>query len=301
MILAGDVGATKILLEVGEFRDDRWNSLLQRRYGTADSAHFPMVVERFLDEWRAERPPRSRIKGAGFGVAGPAIANRVKMTHRPLVVDGPGLAERFEIGAVHVVNDLEAAARGIEGLGARDFVSLQPGRMAFDAPRVVLGVGTGLGVGYLVPEGDGWRTVAGEGGHVGFSPASAPQAELWQSLAATHGRVEAEQVASGMGLENIDAFLGGPGINSPQALALFAECLGNIAGDHALAVMARGGVYLTGGVIAKTVEMLPKDRFRGAFCSKGAQSSILMKIPVRAVTNERVAVEGAARIAMRSL
>ena len=298
MILAGDVGATKILLEVGEFRDDRWHSLLERRYGTADSSSFPMVVERFLDEWRAVRPARARITGAGFGVAGPAIGNRVKMTHRPLVVDGNTLQERFEIKDVRVVNDLEAAARGIEVMGTRDVVTLQPGRMAFDAPRAVLGVGTGLGVGFLVPDGEGWRTMAGEGGHIGFSPASPLQSRLWQLLATKHGRVEAEQVASGMGLENIDAFLGGPGINAPETLDLFAECLGNIAGDFALAVMARGGVYLTGGVISKTIDRFPRDRFRAAFCGKAAQSSLLMKIPVRAVTNERVAVAGAARLVM---
>ncbi len=295
MILAGDVGATKILLEVGEFRDDRWHSSLERRYGTAESVNFPMVLERFLDEWRAVRPPRSRIAAAGFGVAGPALGNRVKMTHRPLIVDGGAIAERFGIARVKVVNDLEAAARGIEGLGPRDVVILQPGKMAMDAPRVVLGVGTGLGVGYLVPEGPGWRTVGGEGGHVGFSPASAQQLALWQHLVATHGRVEAEQVASGMGLEGIDRFLGSPGINSPAALDLFAECLGNVAGDHALAVLARGGVYLTGGVIAKTIGLLPRERFRAAFCDKGAQSSILMRIPIRAVTNERVVLLGAAR------
>jgi glucokinase len=298
LILAGDVGATKILLEVGEFRDDRWTSLLERRYGTADSANFPMVVERFMDEWREVRPPRSRIRAAAFGVAGPAIGNRVKMTHRPLVVDGNTISERFEIADVRVVNDLEAAAKGIEGLGPRELVTLQPGKMAFDSPRVVLGVGTGLGVAYLIPDGEGWRTVGGEGGHVGFSPGSALQNELWQALAMKHGRVSAEQVASGMGLENINAFLGGPGINSEEALALFAECLGNVAGDHALACMARGGVYLCGGVIAKTVEKLPLEKFRAAFCGKGVQSAMLMKIPVRAVTNERLAVLGAARLAI---
>lgn len=296
MILAGDVGATKILLEVGEFRDDRWISLLERRYGTAESANFPMVVERFLDEWRAVRPPRSRLTAAAFGVAGPAIGNRVKMTHRPLIVDGNTLCERFEIPEVRIVNDLEAAAAGIETLGPREMVTLQPGKMAFDSPRVVLGVGTGLGVAYLVPDGQGWRTVGGEGGHVGFSPASALQTDLWQALAMKHGRVEGELVASGMGLEHINAFLGNPGINSEAALALFAECLGNVAGDHALACMARGGVYLCGGVIARTVEKLPREKFRAAFCAKGVQSGMLMKIPVRAVTNERLAVLGAARL-----
>jgi glucokinase len=80
------------------------------------------------------------------------------------------------------------------------------------------------------------------------------------------------------------------------ALDLFVECLGNVAGDHALAVMARGGVYMMGGVITRTHARIREGRFSEAFCAKGAHSATMMKIPVKAVTNDRVALLGAANL-----
>jgi glucokinase len=79
-------------------------------------------------------------------------------------------------------------------------------------------------------------------------------------------------------------------------LDLFAECLGNVAGDHALAVMARGGVYFMGGVITRVHSRLREGRFCEAFCAKGVHSATLMKIPVKVVTNERIALLGAAKL-----
>jgi glucokinase len=163
--------------------------------------------------------------------------------------------------------------------------------------------------------------VASEGGHIGFSPTTARQLELWRSIFATHGRVSAEEIVSGMGLLHVHAFVRGEAAHAhgeredsisaewiseraekgdlacSGALDLFLECLGNVAGDHALAVMARGGVYLTGGVVARLYARLADSRFCEAFCAKGSLSAALMKIPVRAVTNERVVLLGAARVA----
>ena len=151
-------------------------------------------------------------------------------------------------------------------------------------------------------------------GHAGFSPATLQQGELWQAIFKSHGRVCAEDVVSGMGLTHVFSFMKSATAHAPGesedeatpewiaeraaegdlvssgALGLFFECMGNIAGDHALAVMARGGVYLTGGVVS---------RFCEAFCAKGVSSGAMMKIPVRAVTNERVALLGAAKLAAR--
>jgi glucokinase len=154
---------------------------------------------------------------------------------------------------------------------------------------------------------------------MGFSPASALQAELWHALFAVHARVGAESVASGTGLGHIYEFLrargkwgagtaadpawvsaGATERRDPHciaALALFTECLGNVAGEHAIGLLTRGGVYLTGGVIAKIAPALDIASFRAAFCAKGQMASILMRIPVRAVTNERLMLLGAARIA----
>jgi glucokinase len=322
VILAGDVGATKILLEAGDFRSARWQPTLARRYLIADFPNFYAVISAFLAEWERVKPARARITAAAVGIAGPVQGNKVKMTHRAWVIDGDTIARRFRIPTARVVNDLAAAARGIDVVSNRDMVTIQPGKPAADAPRAVLGVGTGLGVAYLVPDGDGgFDVIPGEGGHMGFSPITPAQAELWKGLAATHGRVEAEEIVSGMGLANIyevlrrrgDCPVGAPERAEPawisqsaaerkdplciNAMDLFAECLGNVAGDHALAVMARGGVFLAGGVIAKIAPTLNVERFRAAFCAKGVFSAQLMKIPVRVVTNERLALIGAARVA----
>jgi glucokinase len=247
-----------------------------------------------------------------MGAAGPVDRTRIKMTHRPWVIDGTAIARKLGIPRATVVNDLAAAANGIEWLSSRDFLTLQPGKAVAGAPSVVLGVGTGLGIAYL----RNGEVIPGEGGHAGFSPATAEQAELWRQLASKHGRVEAEEVASGMGIANIHRALTGreetPARIAELALAnkdpvcanvlrLFAECLGNVAGDHALAVMARGGVFIAGGVTAKIAPSINFESFRAAFCAKGSMSSLLMKIPVRAITNENLAVIGAARIANRAM
>jgi len=309
VILAGDVGATKILLEVGDVRSDRWHPAFQRRYALADFSHIDEVIARFREEWQKARPKDARITAAAVGAAGPALHNKVKMTHRAWVLDGAHIARDLEIAQAMVVNDLDAAAHGIAWLGEEDFQTLQVGMPERGAPCVVLGVGTGLGVAYLV---DG-KVIPGEGGHAGFSPASVTQAEIFGKLAARHGRVEAEEVASGMGIANIYRALAGheatPATISARAekgdaiclnvLELFTECLGNIAGDHALAVMARGGIFIGGGVIARIAPLINISRFCSAFCAKGVFSSTLMEIPVRIVTNENLAVIGAARIANR--
>ena len=315
MILAGDVGATKILLEAGDFRSERWQPLLARRYLIDDFPNFYAVIAAFLQEWDAVKPSRARISAAGVGIAGPVLGNKVKMTNRPWIIDATTLARRFAIPRATLLNDLAAAANGIDGLPARDLVTIQPGKADPAAPRAVLGMGTGLGVAYLVPRDGGYEVLPGEGGHVGFSPGSAPQAELWNGMFRLHGRVEAELICSGMGISNVYEVLKGERARHEpawisenaakgddlcrQALDLVAECLGNVAGDHALAVMARGGVYLAGGVIAKIAPTFNTQRFREAFCAKGAFSSHLMKIPVKLVTNERLALVGAARAAAR--
>jgi glucokinase len=315
LILAGDVGATKILLEVGEFRSDRWQSKLARRYATTEVDSFSTLLTSFLGEWNQVRGKGERIVGAGFGVAGAAIGNKIKMTHRPIAVDGDAIRERFLIPRVAVVNDLAAAARGLDVIGPRDLVTLQAGKAVPEAPRVVLGVGTGLGIAYLIPQGVGFEIIPGEGGHAGFAPATIAQSQLWQSIFERHGRVSAEDVVSGMGLANIAHFTSGGAFvetatadallerattdeAAQVALDLFVECLGSVAGDHALAVMARGGVYLMGGVITRVHARIREGRFSEAFCGKGAHSATLMKIPVKAVTSERLALLGAARLAM---
>ena len=303
MILAGDVGGTKILLEAGEFTSGRWKAALARRYMLADFASMEDVLGAFLDEWQGERPQRARITGGAIGAAGPCLGNCVTMTNRPWRLDGDKLGAHFGIPRLRLLNDLEAAAHGLDAVSPRDVVTYQAGKAVSGGNRVLLGVGTGLGVAYVVYPKTGARyaqvtgqartspvpgtgvVVAGEGGHVGFSPATPQQVELWKELSRTHARVEAEHVVCGGALER-------------DGMEMFSANLGNVAGDQALNVMASGGVFLCGGVIARIGPSIKKDVFSAAFCAKGAHASILMRIPVRAIVDERIALLGAARVAV---
>lgn len=316
MILAGDVGGTKILLEAGEFNSGRWQPTLARRYLLAEFDTISEVIDAFLDEMGARE--KRHIDAAAIGVAGAVQDNKVKMTNRAWIIDGNTVARHLDLPRVTVLNDLAAAAQGVDLLEKSDFVEIQPGTAIEGAPRVVLGVGTGLGVAYLVSGPS--LVIPGEGGHVGFSPGSALQAELWKAMMATRPRVEAEDICSGMGISNIYEYLHRRGdcpAGAPErasageiseraakgdqtcvtALDLFAECLGNVAGDHALSVMSRGGVILAGGVMAKLAAAFNRERFRTAFCAKGHFSNELMRMPVSLVSNERMALIGAARVA----
>lgn len=274
------MGGTKILLEVGEMRTGRWRPALARRYALADFPGMDAVLEVFLAEWKEARSPRARIVAGAIGVAGPVLGHCATLTNRPWRIDARVLAARFGIPRLVLLNDLAAAAHGLDLLARADFLTIQRGVAVPDAPRVILGVGTGLGVAYRVAQ----TVIPGEGGHVGFSPASEPQVELWRRLKRRHARVRAEDVACGGALER-------------DGLELFCANLGNVAGDQALNVMARGGVFLCGGVIARIGPDFDKEAFCSAFAAKGAHASILMRIPVRAVVNEKIALWGAARAA----
>ena len=319
MLLAGDVGGTKILLEAGDIRSGTWTPALAKRYESGEMS-FSDALTAFLDELKAGGR-KQEITAAAFGAAGPKQGNCVKMTNRPWSVDGDQVVNRFRIPTVRILNDLEASARGLELLPDKELKTIQPGRAVEGAPRVVLGVGTGLGVAYLVSDGKHYQPVPGEGGHATFAPVTPMQVELVNAIRAARGRVSNEDIVSGMGLSRIYEFMmqrGDCAIPSPDAmrpdriskealdggdtvcssaLDLFIECIAGVAGDHALNVMATGGVFLTGGIIAKIIPRLKSERFRAAFCAKGVHSSLLKKIPVKAVMFERLPVLGAAAFA----
>ena len=128
MILAGDVGGTKILLEAGEFTSGRWKAALARRYMLADFASMEDVLGAFLDEWQRERPQRARITGGAIGAAGPCLGNCVTMTNRPWRLDGDKLGAHFGIPRLRLLNDLEAAAHGLDAVSPHDVVTYQAGK-----------------------------------------------------------------------------------------------------------------------------------------------------------------------------
>lgn len=307
LILGGDIGGTKTLLALA---DEAGALLLERRYASQDFPDFDTPFASFLAEARAAGH-HAPIRAACFGVAGPVENNRAKLTYLPWLMDGADIAARHGIGRVRLANDFEATASAIPGLGPQQFVTLQAGDPLPHAPKVVLGAGTGLGVASLVWQGGGYRVVPGEGGHMGFAPADEEQAGLWRELLAKHGRVTAETVICGAGLARIHRHLGGslddPADISARALAgeplarhsveTFLRCYGAFAGDLALMLLAKGGVYLCGGIAPKLLPLFEAAGFLDAFRAKGGHGHLAAAMPVHVVTEERLGLLGAIAIA----
>jgi glucokinase len=236
------------------------------------------------------------------------------LTNLPWQVDREKVLQAVGTDRVTLINDVEASAVGIKGLSEENLVCLQEGQADPAGNRVVVSVGTGLGVSSLAPTG---RTFATEAGHASFSPCCELDFRLQESLQAEFGHVSWERVASGPGLERIYALLVANGSRSPGAAEIVSRAgsdpvcweavetlrryIGSAAGNFALTLMASGGLYLAGGVAPKILDADRSDLFLQAFCDKGRMRSVLEKMPVYLVHEDNLALRGAAQTAITLL
>ncbi|MHB8348433.1 MAG: glucokinase [Acidiferrobacterales bacterium] len=328
-VLAGDIGGTKTLLEVADVSLGARRVVAQGRYPSAAYEGLLPMLREFLGT--AGAGAATSLYGACFGVAGPIVdigaGQCAKLTNLPWEVDTEVLAHGLGIGRVRLINDFQAVGYGIEALAPVDLAVLQKGSELPQAPRAVIGAGTGLGVGVLVWQNDHYEALPTEGGHADFAPTNALQMDLLRSLMDRFGRVSCERLLSGPGLVNIYTFLcAGAGETaglqtvleaqdpaaaiahaaqehgdalSVRALEMFAEIYGAQAGNLALTCLARGGVYLAGGIAPKIINTLRGSAFLHAFNDKGRMMTLTSAMPVHVVMNPAVGIIGAALAAGR--
>lgn len=322
MILAGDIGGTKTLLRLETPEGD---AVCERRYANRDYADFGALLQDFLGECRVRAGAAPAIGSACLGVAGPVREGNAQLTHGPWRIDAGALRRALGAREVRLLNDFAAAAHGIGSLGPADLETLQAGTPDPARPRVVIGAGTGMGVAYLLVRGGTNIVIAGEGGHAGYAPRDVLQMELWRRLRAAGGRVQVEDVVSGRGIAAVYAFLrerageaqrepeelepdadaatiaacarSGASALAREALDVFLASFGAAAGDHALTVTARGGVYVAGGIAPKLLWRIGAGGFLRAFNDRGPFSPLARSFPVHVVLNERLGLLGAARLA----
>jgi glucokinase len=320
MILAGDIGATNTRL--GLFRRDH-NALVpvtvqifkSRQYSGLDS-----VVEEFL-------PDSTGLEGACFGVAGPVFDGKASITNLHWNVDRKLLLARFR-SQVSLINDVEATGFGIGSLLPADLLPLNVGVPLNGSPAALIAAGTGLGEAILLPAGTTRVPFPTESGHADFAPTTPLQCEFLQHVWQRFHHVSWDRVLSGPGLLMIYEFLrdtnkglertdvadhmraGDPSSVIAEtalkrgcelcvaALDLFVSLFGAEAGNLALRTLARGGIYLCGGIAPKIRHKLADGTFMTAFVDKGRMREFLESIPVHIVLNDQTALLGAATLAM---
>lgn len=315
-VLAADIGATNARFALVEAEPGPARIVFERIYPTAGYPDFEPALRAFLEE--AQGAHRARATRAAIAFAGTIDGSAGRLTNRAAWTIELRLLEALGFRA-RLLNDFQALAHGVARIGAQDYVVLQAGKPHGQASVALVGAGTGLGVASLVWDGERYRPQASEGGHMGFAPRDELEAELWRHLESRYGRASAERVLSGNGLAAIHGFLRlrSPGAAAPatpaeisaqaladpaslsgQALSLFVRCYGAFAGDIALAFLARGGLYVCGGIAAKLAQRFQQGDFIAAFTDKGRHRELVASIPVRLVTNEKLGLIGAAHAAL---
>jgi glucokinase len=323
MILAGDIGGTKTLL--GLFDPSR-RRLAANRIASFPSREFESL-EAIFDAFLSGAG--SRISACAVGVAGPVVRGRSDVVNLRWPVDGRRLARRLKLERVAVLNDLEATAWGVAGLGPRKVVSLTPRTVRGEPGNgALIAAGTGLGMALLAWDGHRHVPAASEGGHQTFAPRDELEAELAMFLAERHGRASIERVVSGPALHAIyeflvqsgrarstrglrqaliraadpnaavaEAGLAGSDPAAQRTLELFVSAYGAAAGDLALVTRATAGVWVAGGIAPRILPRLRGEAFLGAFRAKGRLTPFMERIPVRVVLEPRTALFGAAACA----
>lgn len=336
MIVAADIGGTKTSVALIDSPSDKSAAdrssilLKEERYPSADYPGLTEIIREFLDKHSLTGSSISRICA---GIAGPVVEGHVETPNLPWQVNAAKMRKDLDVGAVTLLNDLEATAERAATLSGDDVFVLNEGRRPKGplTNGAVIAAGTGLGMAVLHPIDGAWWPVASEGGHMDLAPRNELEMDLLQFLQKSHHRVSVERVVAGPGLASLFKFFAqrgegasaevakeleaadseaAPRVVSQAALAgkcpaanaaldLFIDQYGATAGNLGLMAVSTGGMFIGGGIAPKILERMKKGAFMTAFTDKGRLSPLLESTPVKVILDSQAALMGAARRAVR--
>ncbi len=308
--LVGDIGGTNsrfgLVSPARKVLD--WHSYAVADYPTLGDA---------LAAYLAARGSWPMPRKAAIAVASAITGDQVSMTNHPWSFSIAALKSRFGFDRLEVINDFTAQALALPYLGPEDRMTIGDGAGVPGAPLAVLGPGSGLGVSGLVACGAGWVALTGEGGHATMPPATDRESAVLDRMRRHFDHVSAERVLSGPGLVNLYNTLteisGVPsrGYTAPQitdlamrgedplcaeTASMFCAMLGTMAGNLALTLGARGGVFIGGGIVPRLGRFFAVSPFRARFQAMGRFAPYLTAIPTHVVTHPLPAFLGCAAL-----
>ena len=260
------------------------------------------------------QPPRR----AAFALATAVAGDQIELTNAHWSFSRAATQAALGLDVLLALNDFEALALSLPRLQAGQ-LRAWPGVAASDPAAgtlAVIGPGTGLGVAGVVRSAQGWVALPGEGGHATLSAADDFESELLAHVRREFAHVSAERLLSGIGLPTLHGAVlavngAAPAVLSTAAIVeqglsgadplcgqtvdAFCALLGSFAGNVALTLGARGGVYIGGGIVPRLGERFFASRFRERFEAKGRFQPYLTGIPTLLITDTLAALSGAAQ------
>ena len=316
-LLIGDIGGTNARFALADLKKPAFSDVVTLQCNDFESAE--AAIKHYLSSVKAVSPDVICLAAAG-----PIIDKRVRFTNNHWEIAADDLAEEFAIERVRLLNDFEAIAYSIPFLGEKDCIAIglpEPKPLDGDYYMVgILGPGTGLGAVGLKKHGDLYLPIAGEASHGGFAPETQVQIDILVALREHFDRVSSERLVSGPGLENIywaltrihgekrahlaparifEAAIANTDPLAAEAVQMFFEVLGQVAGDYALALGADDGIYIAGGIAKRYPDLLKNSRFRTGFESKGRHRSLMERVPTQLIMHDQPGLLGAAYCALQ--
>lgn len=305
--LVADIGGTnaRFALEVSHQVFEKAEVLPCADYDTIVDA-----VKEYL-----KRADCAGVQHAAVAIANPVVGDWLQMTNHHWSFSIETTRQALNLETLLFINDFTAQALAITQVDAKDLVQVGGFQPVENAPKAVIGPGTGLGVSGLIPSPSGYVPLAGEGGHNSFPPFDDTEVMIWQYAKRKFGHVSSERFLSGSGLVLIyEALAAREGVQkqkltpaqiSERALSghsplcrltldIFSAMLGTVASNLALTLGARGGVYLCGGIIPRFIDYFQSSPFRSRFENKGRFDAYLAAIPVYVVLAKHPGITGAA-------
>ncbi len=265
----------------------------------ADYPDIVSAIEHYLQRVGASKAP-ARPREGSFAIAGPVTGDVIRMTNHVWQFSAAQTRQRLAFDRLIFMNDFTALAMAVRHLPPSDLESVGGGRPLPRTPIALLGPGTGLGVSGLIPAGDQWIPIQGEGGHVTLSVMNEREIDVLKQLHQRFSHVSAERVLSGSGLVNLyDALCALEGVvpeplTPPdvtrraaeascricmEAISMFCALLGTLAGNLVLTLGAFGGLYIGGGIVPQLRRLFISSHFRDRFEDKGRYAEFLAAVP----------------------
>ncbi|MGJ8693176.1 MAG: glucokinase [Thalassotalea sp.] len=305
--LVADIGGTNIRLGLADATGDisALTVFQCREYdGLAD----------VLTKYIADNGIEDKTINACLAIACPVDNDLISMTNLPWTFSKSAIKAALKLNKLILINDYTAIAHSVPYLTDDQKVQIGAGEVVNGRPISICGPGTGLGVANIVPNGDAWISLGGEGGHVDFAPIDKVEQHILNFLLKKYSHVSYEQLLSGLGIEQIYQALcdfhgesaknySAKDISSNavanscarcvETLAQFCKTLGSFAGNLSLNLGSFAGVYIAGGIAPRFIDFIKNSDFRTRFEEKGRLSGFNKNIPTYIITETQPGILGA--------
>ncbi|CAA3707039.1 Glucokinase [Candidatus Portiera aleyrodidarum] len=310
--LVGDIGGTNVRLALALVSSNQFKLYKIKIFKCINYLSVFEVIKKYITLVGCEFP-----KYACLAFACPITSNFIKMTNNSWKIKKYELKHKMKLQKLKIINDFTAIALGLPHIQTKDLYKIGYGKTNNNSNKILIGPGTGLGISGLINKKNFWLPISGEGGHISFAPLNHFELYILKWLKKTYNRVSIERILCGQGI--VDLYQAHANyyfnyykniLTTPDAITkaalkkkdplayktimMFCKILGNVTGDMALTLGAKGGVYLCGGILPRIINILEQSDFRISFYNKGRMSFYNKEISTWLVKSKWIGLLGAA-------